>query len=292
MKRTAKIVKIKMHIHYTHKLLLLLGLFSFLMGCAPQEQAEMNDMDQWLYFLLIGIVVMGALVGGLFFYQRRREEKRVYELQMTINSLRLDNLRTRISPHFIFNVLNHEMQRLNDKVDKSNLFTFVHLLRRQLELADQISISLTDELDFVKCFLDLEKDSLGKDFEFVLDVDDSVDLNEISIPSMFIYLLVENAVKHSLMMKESQRKLWIRIWLDGDRTEIKVCDNGGGFKVGRQTVGTGTGFKVITRTIQLYNQYNKSPIYMQIHNVELANDETGCEVSYSIPKDYKFIIKS
>ena len=234
---------------YIHTLILVLSLMFFLIGCTSdvtladsiqysrenmhdsvvglecqindellqkeqlirQQENKMLLLNQWIFILVVGSIAMGAFIWVFYLYRRRKEEKKVWELQTAINSLQLDNVRNRISPHFIFNVLNHEMSRLKDEADKTNLLTLVHLLRRQLELADQISISLADELDFVKSFLALEKQSLGDDFEFVLDVDPSIDLNRISIPSMSIYILAENAVKHSLYMKQGNRKLWIHI---------------------------------------------------------------------------------
>ena len=257
-----------------------------------QQENKMLRLNQYLYSLVFGILVLSAFIWAFYLYKRREEDKKLWEMQTAINSLRLDNVRNRISPHFIFNVLTHEMSNLQDATDKTNLTTLIHLLRRQLELADQISISLSDELDFVNCVLKLEQKSLGKDFNFVLDVDSSIDLDKVCIPSMSIYILVENSVKHALVMKTGKRKLWIRIASENDRILIRLSDNGGGFKQSKNTIGTGTGFKIITRTIQLYNQYNEKPIYMNIRNVDVGDAETGCEVSYSIPKDYKFIIKS
>ncbi len=257
-----------------------------------QQENEMLRLNLYVYILLLGLLALVACTWIFYLYRSRKEDKKVWEMQAAINSLRLDNVRNRISPHFIFNVLNHEMSRWKNDTDKKNLTTLIHLLRRHLELADQISISLSDELDFVKCALDLEEESLGTDFDFVLDVDPSINLDEIYIPSMSIYILAENAVKHSLSTKRGSRKLWIRITTLDDRIFISLIDNGGGFKASTRSVGTGTGFKIITRTIQLYNQYNKKPIYMNIRNVDVGDSETGCEVSYSIPKDYKFVIKS
>lgn len=257
-----------------------------------QQENEMLRLNQCIYLLLFGTLTLVAVIWIFYLHRRRKEEKKVWEMQTAINSLRLDNVRNRISPHFIFNILSHEMNKQQNETDKTNLTILIHLLRRHLELADQISITLSEELDFVKYVLKLEETSLGKDFNFVLDVDPSVDLDKVLIPSMSIYILAENAVKHSLSMKNGKRKLWIHIASKNERIEIKVCDNGGGFKSRGNVVGTGTGFKIITRTIQLYNQYNKNPIYMNIRNVSVGDSEMGCEVSYSIPNDYKFIIKS
>lgn len=257
-----------------------------------QQENKMLRLHEWIYLLVFGILFFAAVLGGLFFYRRRKNDKKLWELQTDINRLRLDNVRHRISPHFIFNVLNHEVNRFKDEIDKNNLNILVRLIRRNLELADQMSITLADELDFVDCFLSLEKASLGDDFKFTLEVDEGTDLNSIYVPSMFLFILVENAVKHSLLNKEGKRRLWIRIQRLEDTIEIKLCDNGGGFKRQPTRSGTGTGLKIITQTIQLFNQYNKVPIKMSIHNIEVEDDENGCEVSYSIPKDYTFIIKN
>lgn len=257
-----------------------------------QQENAMLVLNHWIYILISSTIIMGALIWVFYLYRRRRNEKELWNMQTAVNSLRLENMRSRISPHFIFNVLNLELNRFKDESDKVNLLTLVRLIRRNLQIADLSKISLSDELEFVQDFLDLEKYSLGENFLFNLEVDETVDLKSFYIPSMSIYNLVENAVKHSLLLKEGPRRLWISIKSLGDRIEIKMCDNGGGFKNETHNLGTGTGFKIITQTIQLYNQYNKEPIYMKIQNVPTIDGEIGCEVSYSIPKNYTFIIKS
>ena len=257
-----------------------------------QQENKVLRLNQWLYVVIFGTLAMSAFLWGFFLYKRRKEEKKLWSMQTSINSLRLDNVRNRISPHFIFNVLNHEMNRLKNEKDKENLLILIHLLRRQLELVDQISISLADEMDFVQNFLKLERTFIEGEVDLIIKIDSEIDEHTLLIPSMAIYILVENAVKHSLRLKEGEKKLWINVCSVDERVEIKVCDNGGGFQLGSSSQGTGTGFKVITRFIQLYNQYNKEKIYMNIRNVEVGNGEKGCEVSYSIPKDYNFSIKS
>ena len=257
-----------------------------------QQENKVLRLNQWLYVVIFGTLAMSAFLWGFFLYKRRKEEKKLWSMQTSINSLRLDNVRNRISPHFIFNVLNHEMNRLKNEKDKENLLILIHLLRRQLELVDQISISLADEMDFVRNFLKLERTFIEGGVDLIIKIDSEIDEHTLLIPSMAIYILVENAVKHSLRLKEGEKKLWINVCSVDERVEIKVCDNGGGFQLGSSSQGTGTGFKVITRFIQLYNQYNKEKIYMNIRNVEVGNGEKGCEVSYSIPKDYNFSIKS
>ena len=253
-----------------------------------QQENKVLRLRSWVFVLGIGSLALGAFIWAFFLYRRRKNDQKLWQMQMTINSQRLENIRNRISPHFIFNVLNHEMSRCKDEAEKGDMYALVQLIRRNLELTDKMGISLLEELGFVNDYLSLEKQALGDEFKFVLNVNKDIDLNKIIVPSMFLHLLVENAVKHSLIMKEGKRRLWLRVYQEKEQIIIKLSDNGGGFKKNNPHMGTGTGLKVITQTIQLFNLYNKKPILMKVQDVDVEDSERGCEVSYSIPLNYSF----
>mgnify|MGYP002242397957 CR=1 FL=1 len=66
----------------------------------------------------------------------------------------MENLRSRISPHFTFNVLGREINQFNGSEEvKNNLMELVKYLRRSLELTEKLSVSLQDELDFVQSYI-------------------------------------------------------------------------------------------------------------------------------------------
>lgn len=67
----------------------------------------------------------------------------------TVSTLRLENIRNRLSPHFIFNVLNQEVVSRKEE-EKQELTSLVKLMRRNLELAEQLCVTLDEELDFVQ----------------------------------------------------------------------------------------------------------------------------------------------
>ena len=127
----------------------------------------------------------------------------------TVSTLRLENIRNRLSPHFIFNMLNREMVERNVE-EKQELSSLVKLMRRNLELAEQLCVTLAEELDFVKTYINLERRSLGPDFHSELKIEKDVQPEQIRIPSMMIQIPVENAVKHALREKEGERNLWVR----------------------------------------------------------------------------------
>ena len=164
----------------------------------------------------------------------------------------------------------------------------IKLLRRNLEMTDSVSVSLADELDFVSTYIQLEKEVLGEQFTYVQDIDKDIDLATVHVPSMLIQIPVENAIKHGLRTKQGKRLLNVQIRCDGEAVEIIIRDNGGGYREKSLNRGTGTGMKVITRTIQLLNYYNRTPITMCIGNVPMDDGETGCEVRFVVPLDYSY----
>ena len=205
------------------------------------------------------------------------------------SSLRLENIRNRLSPHFIFNVLNQEMLSRKQETEQKELASLVKLMRRNLELAEQLCVTLEEELDFVKTYIDLERRSLGDNFFPVIQIAPDVHPSLVFLPSMLIQIPVENAVKHALRGKEGERRLWIDICRrDSGEVSIQITDNGGGYRPNSLHRGTGTGMKVVMQTIQILNAKNKQALDVEVHNVVLSSGETGCQVSFLLPVKYDY----
>ena len=256
-----------------------------------QKENEVLRLNQWLYGGLL-VAVLAAMAGVIVFLYRKRKRAEVERnLRMAITSLRLANIRNRISPHFIFNVLNREVRANRDSETDSNLNELIKLIRRNLELADSLSVTLHDELDFVQTYVDLEGKTLQPDFVYTLKIDPEINPLTVRMPAMLLQIPVENAIKHGLRGKEGRKHLDIQIHRHADEIEIFIRDNGGGYRPGSGVSGTGTGMKVITRTLQLLNAYNKRPIVMRIDNVEMEAHEAGCEVYFRLPLDYSYELK-
>lgn len=255
-----------------------------------EKENQVLQLNQWIYVLFLSLLLIVSFSVIFIIYRKRRSDKKIWNMQADISSLRLENVRNRISPHFIFNVLNREVARYTDEVDKGNLVALSKLIRKNLELTGNLSISLCDELDFVKTYVSIQMQTMGDDFLYDISVGEGIDCKEILIPSMLIQIPVENSLKHALKTKEGKKRLWIKVFRDDKMIYITITDNGGGFKQLSANRGTGTGLKVITQSIQLLNLYNKEPITMKISNVKLDEEETGCEISYSIPVGYSYKI--
>ena len=255
-----------------------------------QEQKNKVLVLRQTQFVVFAVAVVSILTAVfLYLYSKKKRALLLARNHRTVSTLRLENIRNRLSPHFIFNVLNWEMAERNVE-EKQELSSLVKLMRRNLELAEQLCVTLAEELDFVKTYINLERRSLGPDFHSELKIEKDVQPEQIRIPSMMIQIPVENAVKHALREKEGERNLWVSVCRRGNGICIKITDNGGGYRPDSRNRGTGTGMKVIMQTIRILNNKNKEAIDVLVHNVSLQSGEMGCEVTFWLPDNYDYRI--
>ena len=255
-----------------------------------QEQKNKVLVLRQTQFVVFAVAVVSILTAVfLYLYSKKKRALLLARNHRTVSTLRLENIRNRLSPHFIFNVLNREMVERNVE-EKQELSSLVKLMRRNLELVEQLCVTLAEELDFVKTYINLERRSLGPDFHSELKIEKDVQPEQIRILSMMIQIPVENAVKHALREKEGERNLWVSVCRRGNGICIKITDNGGGYRPDSRNRGTGTGMKVIMQTIQILNNKNKEAIDVSVHNVSLQSGEMGCEVTFWLPDNYDYRI--
>lgn len=255
-----------------------------------QEQKNEMLVLRWTQVAVFAIAVIAILTAFfLYLYSKKKRALLLARNHRTVSTLRLENIRNRLSPHFIFNVLNREMTGRSVE-ERQGLSSLVKLMRRNLELAEQLCVTLAEEVDFVKTYIDLERCSLGPYFHSELKIEKDVYPKQIRILSMMIQIPVENAVKHALREKEGERNLWVTVCRQGNGVCIKITDNGGGYRPDSRYRGTGTGMKVIMQTIQILNNKNKEAIDVSVYNVSLQSGEMGCEVAFWLPDNYDYRI--
>lgn len=254
-----------------------------------KRQAEVQR-SRASFWTSIGIVavLLSVIVSGAFIIRKRK-----VQTDMNIFMLRLAAIRQRISPHFMFNVLNAKIGTAQ-KEEADTLVGMAELIRQNLDICNRQYVPLSEELTFVNNYVRLQRTLLGEDMECVMDVPDEKTLMTINIPSMFVQILVENAIKHGLKCIDGPKKLRIEVNRGQDgKTTINVIDNGPGFDITRQSAkSTRTGLDVISRTMAVLNKRNsrKTRMRFSIHNVE--NDDgsiAGCQATLTIPMRMKYV---
>ena len=253
-----------------------------------------EEVGQWKmlsYIFVLLLLSFFLTVLSLYLYRRRRREKQYWARMMTVNRLKMALVRSRVSPHFIFNVLNAVLPSLRQygELDQP-IRLLVKVLRSNLSFSERLAVPMSEEIGFVKDYLRLRLWSDPDRIRIVWDLPEPLPSSWL-VPSMFIQIPVENAVKHALKDKEGDRLLWITIVDNPKGVDIRITDNGGGYRSNSVRRGTGTGLKVIMQTIQILNQKNREAIDVSVRNVLLEEyGETGCQVAYYLPKHYDYTI--
>lgn len=255
------------------------------------EQARHNARDARRYQLtVISLCIASLLIFitlMIFGKIKNRQHAIIEEEQhLRISVLRLQNIRNRITPHFIFNELNRAISHANDAEQYRELQELVKLLRFSLQLNEKLGVTLKEELDFVSYYLDVERKRLGPDFEVEWVLDEAVNPEKVLLPAMFVQILVENAIKHGLSLKEGKKRLCICVNRQTGGTRVCVSDNGLGFypEHGQNMFSTGTGLKMLYQTADVLNGMNKEKLIITVHN---RKEDCGTEVRIFIPDNYK-----
>lgn len=230
----------------------------------------------------ITTLAMTIIIILLFILWGSQEHKRRLQTSLDIMMLRLQNARQRISPHFVFNVLNSEITKSNEDVSH-HLSMLAQLIRTNLDLTHNNYITLAEELDFVSQYIDIERETLNGDFDFSIEAPERAVLESIMTPSMLVQILTENALLHGLKNKEGEKKLTIRVETDDQETRISVIDNGPGFDIRQYSSHRSrTGLNIIRTTVSAVNEENKKhKMRFDIHN------DNGCHAILTIPKNIK-----
>ena len=245
-----------------------------------------------IYSIIVSLSLTIAGLVVLVFYQSRRNQNTLHEYRTTIASLKMQNIRNRMSSHFFFNVISGiSTQTEKPESIKDSIKNILMLLRNSIENIEQNSITLREELNLVNAYLELQKIKVPKPFYYIYDINNSTTMTH-PVPAMIIQIPVENAIKHGLMQMDGEKILFIRINNCIGGLQIVIEDNGIGMSASSdRTAGTGTGLKVLYQTIYLLNSLNSSKIELSVKDKNnTQNTETGTIVEIIIPTKYSFDI--
>lgn len=247
-----------------------------------EKETQVRSLEMHIF---IGVLSVLVLILFLIVYAMRKRRRRVMEeisLRQSLYAMRLANIRNRISPHFIFNILNREL-----KVNNPGVENLVKLMRTNLQLCDRYIVSLSEELNFVDTYVAAESPGLGDKFRYVKHISDGVDIDKIMIPSMMVQIFVENAVKHGLRGYDGEKHLDIYVRHSDDTLKITVENNGILSPHVDASSSTGTGMKVVTQTVNLLNERNERKIDIDIRR-RVDGETVVYSVTIAIPDGFDF----
>jgi PAS domain S-box-containing protein len=201
-------------------------------------QGEVLELEETqfgfdLKYSLSPIIENNESIGVVVFVDNVTESKRqaraLAEANKKIADLKVMALRSVMNPHFVFNVLSSIQYFItkNDELNAINYLTaFSKLMRTVLTRSVADAVTLKEELDLLKDYVHLEKLRFDDKFDFIINPDQDIDLENTKIPSLLIQPYVENAILHGLYNKTGRGLLNVRVRLADDSVIFEVEDDG------------------------------------------------------------------
>ena len=269
-------------------------------------QAEAKS-SRLILLLVIGLLVVGVLALVVFYRYKSLRHKHQHREEMNrMMALKMENVRNRFSPHFVFNVLNIFISNLPKGVNVKPLRLLIQVLRANLLTCDQVAVSLEDELQMVMSYSSLRHETNPWLPMPRFDIAKEVDMT-LMLPSMILQIPVENALKHAFVgMEESEEKplLDVKVWIEDGMLRIDVIDNGcggAGAVAGMGTrktnaaASTGTGLRILNSTIEMLNAGNARKLYFRMQSRAGAagggsDRQKGMCVSIGVPCEYDYSV--
>ncbi len=202
------------------------------------EAEHQNEMQHTrirtrvITIVAILIILVGVI---MFFFYKATKENEENKLRNKALETERSLLRTQMNPHFIFNALNSVQNYIisnNAQEAVRFLSKFAKLMRMILNNSMVQMVTLSDELQSLSLYLDLERARFGNKFSYSIDVSDEVEEDIVSVPPMLIQPFIENAIIHGLMHKTDGEGLITVSISENDRDSLvcRITDNGIGRK--------------------------------------------------------------
>lgn len=208
-----------------------IGQQEWIEGRPLRVEKEIAFFMQAWFRVLSGSAAVALIL--LFYKLRvdriRNEEKLKTEFNKKLADTEMAVLRTQMNPHFMFNSLNSiKYYILNEETDNASkyLTKFSMLMRLVLKNSQSRLVNLSDELEALRLYIELESLRFKEEFTFRFNVDPEVDQEDTFIPPLIIQPYVENAIWHGLLQKQAPGKLDVHITCQNGYVQVEVTDDG------------------------------------------------------------------
>jgi two-component system, LytTR family, sensor kinase len=223
--------------------------------------------------LLVYWVIVSVSHAFDYYRQSRERALEASELERSLTQAKLHSLQMQLNPHFLFNTLHAISVLMHRDVDAADrmIMHLSELLRSALDHSETHEVTLRQELEFLRRYLEIEQTRFGDRLTVSMNVEpESLDA---LVPNLLLQPLVENAIQHGIEPHAKGGCIEISAKRVLNQLVLRVTDNGGGL-TSNWTEGVGLG-NTRSRLQQLYGNN---------HEFSLTNGTSGgVTVSATIP---------
>ena len=236
-----------------------------------------------LFILIIIILLFGIL---LFRNNKIKNRQKTLELEQKL-------FRSQMNPHFIFNSLaSIQTFIIKNKAIEAGAYLsdFAKLMRHVIENSKEEYISLEQEIETMKYYLQMQKLRFEYHFSYTFEIDKSLETEYVLIPPMLTQPFIENALEHAFSKNKNENNLYIRYTRQNGFLKVEVEDNGIGRKKALSTKKSKHKSFALSLTksrLENLNRKKKNKINFEI--IDLVSDTgnpSGTKVKFNIPLKY------
>jgi LytS/YehU family sensor histidine kinase len=188
----------------------------------------------------------------------------------------MEALQSQMNPHFVFNSLN-VIQNFVIKNDVENSITYINnfskLMRTTLENSSEFKISISDEIKFLKLYVEVQNIRFNNQVKFTTVISPELDKYKKLIPPMLIQPLLENCFEHAFNETIFSPTIILELKKESDKIVVSVMDNGIGVIRNNNSYRSSRALNLVDERIRLLGNDNK---------LEIQNLTIGTFVSFSI----------
>lgn len=201
----------------------------------------LKDISDYLHrmypqYFNISIVAYAAIAGWFYLVQYIRQSRinaiREANLKKLATEAELKALKAQINPHFLFNTLHSVNALMSQSTDRARevIARLSDIFRHTLEGSKKELVPLSQELQFTRDYLEIEKIRLGE--RLLFDIQTDAASEKIEVPPIILQPLVENAVIHGIAPRKEGGKITVSVTVSGEWIRFQIADTGNGMDPG------------------------------------------------------------
>ena len=204
--------------------------------------------------LIIALLIVIAVHALLYYQNFRASELAQLSLKTQLAQAQLRALKMQLHPHFLFNTLHSISSLVLEDPPKANsmIAQLGDFLRLTLENSNQQLVSLKEETEFLRCYLEIEQVRFGDRLTVALELEPKT--LSVQVPHLILQPVVENAIQHAIAPRATRGHINIEAKRLNNLLRLEVRDNGPGIASNDALLGTeGVGLSnVRARLHQIY----------------------------------------
>ncbi|MDP3313915.1 sensor histidine kinase [Lutibacter sp.] len=253
-----------------------------------------NNGVQPMFFVYLGTflqcIIFSIIIG--FIYNRLEQKSTNAEIRLVnklkeIEELKMITLQSQMNPHFLFNSLNsinnfvlkNEVEKASDYITK-----FSKLIRAILNSSSTPVSFLSEELEILALYVKMEQMRITGGFNYNVIIDESLVLDEIKVPPMFLQPFIENSIWHGIMKKEGDKSINLTLLTENDMVLCTIVDNGIGINKSQELQISQKKKFYGTKTTEdrIKMLYQNSAVSINIEDI-CEGETTGTKVTIKFP---------